>query len=516
MPIRNNLAVPILFQGRVIGLFNLANKDNGYTEEDRELVEAISARIAPVLYARIQIEMRAKEREQAEAALKKSEERYRLLSNTAGRLLASPDPQGIVNELCRQVMEHLDCHVFFNFLVDERAGKLHLNAWAGIPEEEAQKIEWLDFGVAVCGCAAQSRERIVAEDIFNTPDIRTELVKSYGIQAYACHPLTVQSRLIGTLSFGTKTRSSFSPEDLDLMKVLADQVATAMERMRLIADLKRYRDELELRVEDRTHQLQQANEELQAYAARLEFLNAELQEFAFVASHDLQEPLRKIQSFATRLKSKCESSLGEDGCDYLSRMESAANRMSVLLSDLLNYSRVTTRANPFIPLDLSGVAELVTSDLEVLIEDTRARVEIDDLPVIEADESQMRQLLQNLISNALKYRREDEVPVVNVYSRAENGVCRLIVEDNGIGFDEKYLDRIFKPFQRLHGRTSKYDGTGMGLAICRKIVERHGGTITALSSPGGGSTFIATLPVKQASASPLDENTLFLTSTHMP
>ncbi len=198
----------------------------------------------------------------SEDALRESEARFKLLSETAGLLLASENPQGIVNDLCRQVMELLDCHAFFNFLVDEPAGKLHLNAWGGIPEEEARKIEWLDYGVAVCGCVARDGARIVAEDIFNTPDVRTELVKSYGIQAYACHPLMVEGRLIGTLSFGTKTRTRFSLQELEVMRTVANQVATAMERIRLIEELQRSRDELEIQVQKRTAELNTANEEL--------------------------------------------------------------------------------------------------------------------------------------------------------------------------------------------------------------------------------------------------------------
>jgi len=206
----------------------------------------------------------------AEEEVRRSEARFRLLSETAGRLLASRNPQKIVNELCQQVMEHLGCHTFFNFLVDEPTGKLHLNAWGGIPEEEAQKIEWLDYGVAVCGCVARDGARIVAEDIFNTRDVRTELVKSYGIQAYACHPLRVEGRLIGTLSFGTKTRTGFSPQELEIMRTIADQVAIAMERIRLIEELQRSRDELEIHVQERTGELLRANEVLQEQANLLD------------------------------------------------------------------------------------------------------------------------------------------------------------------------------------------------------------------------------------------------------
>ena len=171
------------------------------------------------------------ERTLAEESLRKSEARFKMLSETAERLLESDDPQAIVNELCTRVMEHLDCQAFFNFLADDESGRLRLNAFAGIPEEEARKIEWLDYGVAVCGCAAQEGSRIIAEDIASTADPRTNLVKSYGIQAYCCHPLLAQGRVIGTLSFGTRTRPHFSSDEISIMKTVADQVAIAMQRI---------------------------------------------------------------------------------------------------------------------------------------------------------------------------------------------------------------------------------------------------------------------------------------------
>ncbi len=170
-----------------------------------------------------------------EEALIESNRRLSLLSETISRLLLTDDPQGLVQSLCENVMAHLDCHAFFNFLVDEERGCLHLNAFAGIPEEVGKSIEWLDYGTAVCGCVARDGCRIIAEDIPNNPDPRTDLVKSYGIQAYACHPLLAQGgRVIGTLSFGSRTRTRFPEEDLALMKTVADHVATAMERIRLL------------------------------------------------------------------------------------------------------------------------------------------------------------------------------------------------------------------------------------------------------------------------------------------
>jgi PAS domain S-box-containing protein len=168
---------------------------------------------------------------QTEAALKHNKARFRLLSETAGKLLASNDPQNLVNELCREVMDYLDCQVFFNYLVDEATGRLHLNACAGLSEEEAGRIAWLDYGVAVCGAVARDGRYIIAEDIGHTPDPRTERVRSYGVHAYCCHPLLAGDRLLGTLSFGTRTRARFTPDEIEVMRTVADQVAIAMQRL---------------------------------------------------------------------------------------------------------------------------------------------------------------------------------------------------------------------------------------------------------------------------------------------
>ncbi|HZH77546.1 MAG TPA: ATP-binding protein [Archangium sp.] len=231
---------------------------------------------------------------------------------------------------------------------------------------------------------------------------------------------------------------------------------------------------------------------------RLEQSNRELESFASVASHDLQEPLRKIQTFSERLTSVYAEALGPEGRDYLTRMNNAATRMRKLIDDLLTYSRVSSKAQTHYLVDLSELARGVLGDLESIIEQSGATVTIGPLPMLEASPMQMRQLLQNLLSNALKFRKDDVAPAISLRATvdAETNRCELQVEDNGIGFEEKYVDRIFNVFQRLHGR-GKYEGTGIGLAICRKIAERHGGSIRARSAPGQGATFIVTLPYRQ-------------------
>lgn len=342
---------------------------------------------------------------------------------------------------------------------------------------------------------SQGRIRSISnvEDDNSVQPCLVEFLRRFGVKAKLVVPILQQQNLWGLLIAHqcgqTRQWQSF---EVELLQQLATQVGIALAQAQLLEEETRRR------------------QELISY-------NAELQHFAYVASHDLQEPLRKVRAFGDRLKTKCGSALTDQGLDYLERMQNAAERMQTLIDDLLTFSRVTSKAQPFVRVSLTQVAQEVLSDLEVRVQQTCGRVEVGELPTIDADPLQMRQLLQNLISNALKFHRSDEPPMVKIRSqliqeaeqqRAVSSPAtvetlnltalhyQIIVEDNGIGFELKYLDRIFNVFQRLHGR-SEYDGTGMGLAICRKIAERHGGSITATSIPGQGATFIVTLPVKQ-------------------
>jgi signal transduction histidine kinase len=241
---------------------------------------------------------------------------------------------------------------------------------------------------------------------------------------------------------------------------------------------------------------QEAEETLRANMARLELVNAELQEFAFVASHDLQEPLRKIQTFCDMAIKRCAPNLDNTSLGYLDRVVNSALRMRQLLHDLLEFSRVTTRSEPHKKVDLIKIVHEAADVFEASIKETGCKIEIENLPAIEADESQMLRLFQNLIGNALKFRGHQN-PLIKVHGKNDlQGGLEIIILDNGIGFEQQYEELIFKPFQRLHGR-GDYEGTGMGLTICRKIVERHGGTIRAVSEPGKGSTFIIRLSVTQ-------------------
>ena len=255
--------------------------------------------------------------------------------------------------------------------------------------------------------------------------------------------------------------------------------------------------------------LSDANEQLAASNARLESSNAllrhaaelarsnaELEQFASIASHDLQEPLRKVQTFAAHISATEADRLSDEGQDFLRRMNAAAGRMRTLIDDLLMFSRVSTKGRPFVPVDLGDIVAQVLLDLEIGIQENGANVEIEALPTIAADPVQMRQLLQNLLGNALKFRRPGVTPHVTMRASVADGIAELTVADNGMGFEPQYATRIFRAFERLNG-ASAYPGTGIGLALCRKIVERHNGTITATSDLGEGATFTVRLPVEQ-------------------
>jgi signal transduction histidine kinase len=273
-----------------------------------------------------------------------------------------------------------------------------------------------------------------------------------------------------------------------LLAALLLAIAAAVVPVLRARSLERERRRLEGLVAQHTRELAEKN-------IRLEQSNRDLEHFAYVASHDLQEPLRKIQAFSDRVTKHYAERLDDQGRDYLSRMSGAAARMQRLIEDLLSLSRVTTKRNAIEPIELGALAREVLGDLEFRIHSTKGRVELGELPRIAGDPVQIRQLFQNLIGNALQFHRPDAPPVVTVSAaRRDAYTVELRFADNGIGFEGKDAAKVFLPFQRLHGR-AQYEGTGIGLTICQKIVERHGGTIRAESTPGEGSRFVVTLPI---------------------
>jgi PAS domain S-box-containing protein len=303
-------------------------------------------------------------------------------------------------------------------------------------------------------------------------------------------PLIKDGKVSGIIALANG-RDGYTNHAFESLEALTPAIVEAFSRKQAEELLKKAHDELEIRVRERTAELNET-------VNRLEKANQELEEFAYIASHDLQEPLRKIQTFGDMARKRCVPLADQTGRDYLDRVLQSAGRMRQLLQELLTLSRVTSQKQPFKKINLTKIAQEAADVFEAVLKETGGQITIDNLPMIEADEGQIRQLFQNLIGNALKFR-DDRAPAVQVHGRViDQGLCEVIVKDNGIGFDPEFAEVIFKPFERLHDR-STYEGTGMGLAICRKILERHGGTIRAESEPGNGATFIIRLPVRQTS-----------------
>jgi PAS domain S-box-containing protein len=415
------------------------------------------------------------ERKQAEENLRRSEARFRLLSETSARLLAADDPQGLIDGLCRRVMDHLDCQAFFNFMVDERSGRLRLNACAGIPEEQIRKLEWLDYGVAVCGCVARDEVRIIAEDIFHTTDSRTELVKSYGIQAYCCHPLKAQDRLIGTLSFGTKTRTSFTADEVELMRIVADQVAVAMQR---IQDQRL----LEERVSDRTaeimlllEEVEQSRDALRRLASELVLTEERERKRIAVAMHDeIAQTLAAAKMRLDLLKSVTDPGesrrvVEEAGSLLGQAIRETRSLMTDISSPVLYDMGLPSAVQAFaeqmsasrgIPIAYSFDGEL--GDLQTEIGVTIYQV--------------ARELLQNIAKHSLARS-------ASIRFTRENESVRAVVADDGRGFDAG--DLLFP----------KGEG-GFGLFSIRERVKSFDGSLQIETAPGKGTVVTVTLPVR--------------------
>ncbi len=286
------------------------------------------------------------------------------------------------------------------------------------------------------------------------------------------------------------------PFDPELLLLKIKTFARLYKQTKELNDIKL---NLEKKVEERTAELKESNKELEAS-------NAELQQYAFIASHDLQEPLRKIITFSQIVKERFINEQPE-AQQYMNRIISSSERMRTLINALLTYSKLSVSPS-FINTSLTAIVQDAVNDLEISIKETGATLSIKKLPAIEIIPDQMRQVFQNIISNAMKFSKRDIKPEIRIWSdfttqkspetkAVEKGsYCRVYISDNGIGFNEQYLDKIFTMFQRLHGR-AEYEGTGIGLSIVKKIIEKHNGLVTAKSEEGSGATFIITLPVQQ-------------------
>ncbi len=447
-----------------------------------------------------------------EKLIEESNKRLRILSTVASQLLAADEPRTLIERLCTTVMEYLDCHMFFNYLVDDDHRRLYLNACAGLSPEMAEDIEWLEFGTAVCGSVARDGSRIVAENILSSADEKTELVRSFGIAAYACHPLFSGGKVIGTLSFGTRSRLAFSDDELDVMKTVADYVALSLERKKAMTDLRSARDELEMRVNERTAELSEAYRDLQAEMnerkrAEEQLFQAHKMEaigtLAGGIAHDFNNIIAGILGFTEMVIDDLEP--GTVLHRRLSNVLRGAYRGRDLVKQILTFSRRGSpeRKNLSVRALVDEAISLIRATLPSTIEiRTKMNGRSD---IISADATQIHQVLVNLCVNAshamadhggtleilLDDRFLDEKECL-AYPGLQPGPHVMIgVRDTGCGMTADVLERIFEPFFTTKPQG---EGTGLGLSVIHGIVRAHDGAIRAYSEPGRGSLFEVLLP----------------------
>jgi signal transduction histidine kinase len=362
-------------------------------------------------------------------------------------------------------------------LLDE-SGRLVTSAEAGLGEEFMPVTERLKRGeLTDCGQRALKQSGVIVTEDPPSACSDCPLANKYEGKGGVTTRLEYEGKVYGLLTASIPAGLVADKEEQALFKELAGDIAFAL-----------YSIELEERRREAA-KLKQAIKEL-------ERSNIELEQFAYVASHDLQEPLRMVSSYVQLLARRYKGKLDADADDFIAYAVDGANRMQMLINDLLAYSRVSTRGGPFEPTECEAVLEQTLANLQVAITDSGAVVTHDTLPTIMADDFQLGQLFQNLIDNAIKFRSE-KPPCVHISAERKGNEYVFSVRDNGIGIDPEYADRIFRIFQRLHNR-GKYPGTGIGLAICKKIVERHGGRIWVDSQPGRGATFYFTMPIRES------------------
>ncbi len=459
---RSKISVPLLYGGEVIGVLTLRSRSlNAYTEDHLRSATEVGNQISGALYNSAMV-----------SRLGEMVRERDLLARIGRIVTSTPDMDDVYRQFAAAVAERVAVDRINVTVLGGSGDTIRVaylsgedipgswGSWQDMPMKGTTEEQALLGGAGVWS---------LTDEIVQSGVLPGELESmEAGFRSIITVPLLSMHKAVAFLTVASKDESAYSEEDLQFLCLVGDHVAGAVATSLLVTELQRTHDEL-MRS------------------------NADLEQFAYVASHDLQEPLRMVSSYVTLLERRYRGRLDADADDFIHFAVDGAERMRQLIQDLLAFSRVGTRGGELVPTDSRAALTRALENLQVLIDETDARVIFGDMPEVNADPGQLELVFQNLIGNAIKYRGEDR-PEVSVSVVAQEGHWLFGVKDNGIGFEQKFADRIFGVFQRLQTR-SEYPGTGIGLAIAKKIVERHGGKIWADSQPGLGSTFWFTMPV---------------------
>ncbi len=418
------------------------------------------------------------ERKQADAKLKSQAQQQACVAEFGKTALAGADPVALMSEAVGLLKRTLNVEFAQVLEHDADTGTFTIRASSGW-EHGVQGTTGIPGGNrSQAGYTLQCGKPVIVEDLANETRFSTpRFLREHGVKSGMSVLIQAGNVPFGAMGVHTTRRRMFTEDDIHFLQAVANVLATAIERKK-------------------------SEERLQHYAHELERSNSDLEDFASIASHDLQEPLRKAMLFGDRIKMTGSSVSEDNSIRYVERLQQSMHKMKDFINDLLLFSRVTRPDKPFEPVDLNAVLVEVTASLEETIQSSQGTVQVEPLPTVPGNRAQLEQLFQNLVSNGLKYCRRGEVPNVEVRLRKDGpDECEIVVQDHGIGIDPRYHEKIFKPFERLHNER-EYSGNGIGLAICSKVIKLHAGRIEIESPAEGGTAFIVRLPKKNVAPVP--------------
>ena len=470
LDIQSVLEVPLSIGGQPIGLLGFSRR-TPFSEWELERAKVFANQLTAVM-----------RRSRTKKVLVQLAAQLSLLSDIGGQIAAELDLKSVLNRAAELVHERFGYHHVALFMVDQEREALVMKAKAGSFSHLFPLDHQLELGQGIVGWVGVHGETMLARDVADAPHYVNLFPDLIPTKSELSVPIRTGKEIMGVLDIQSPDLDAFQKNDVMAMETLADQIAIAIKNARLYET-----------AQQELAERQRAEKRLEHYAAELERSNKELQQFAYVASHDLQEPIRMVSSYVQLLERRYKDELDDDARDFIAFAVDGANRMQRLINGLLAYSRIETRGQPFESTESSAALRDALANLALTIKEANATVTHDPLPRVMADEVQLIQTFQNLISNAIKFRRNGVVPQVHVSAEKQDDQWLFLVRDNGIGIDARQQERAFAVFQRLHTR-EEYPGTGIGLAVCKRIIERHGGSIWVESEPGQGSTFYFTIP----------------------